>query len=67
MKNKLFKILGVAITLGLVLGFVSAALPVAASPGETINEWYKFDYPAAGSAGDWFSRWGAYKRRRASG
>jgi len=52
MKNKIHKILGVAITLGLVLSFVSAALPAAGA--ETINEWYKFDYPKAGSAGDWF-------------
>jgi len=55
MKNKIHKILGVGITLviamALVMGFVA---PVAASPGETINEWYTFDYPAEGAAGDWF-------------
>jgi hypothetical protein len=55
MKNKIHKIIGVGITLviamALVLGF---AAPVAANPGETINEWHTFDYPAEGSAGDWF-------------
>jgi hypothetical protein len=33
---------------------VAFTAPAAASPAETINEWYKFDYPAAGSEGDWF-------------
>jgi len=55
MKNKIHKIMGVGITLviamALVMGF---AAPVAANPGETINEWYNFDYPAEGADGDWF-------------
>jgi len=55
MKNKIFKIMGVAVTLAMVLSLaVAFTAPAAASPDETINEWYKFDYPAAGSAGDWF-------------
>ena len=53
MKRKIFKILGVAITLGIVLSLVFAGLPVNAAV-EKINEWYTFDYPVAGSAGDWF-------------
>jgi hypothetical protein len=56
MKNKIFKIMGVAVTLAMVLSLTAgfAAAPAAASPAEKINEWYKFDYPKAGSAGDWF-------------
>ncbi len=54
MKNKIHKIMGVGITLviamALVMGF---AAPVAASPAETINEWYKFEYPVPGEDGDW--------------
>jgi len=62
MKSKIHKIMGLAVTLGIVLTFVVALLPaapVAASPAETLNEWYKYGYPKAGSAGDWF-REGAY-------
>jgi len=55
LKNKISKILGLGLTLvialALVMGFVA---PVAASPGETINEWYKFGYPEPGADGDWF-------------
>jgi len=55
MKKKIFKILGVAVTVAMVLTLAAAfSLPAAASPAETINEWYTFDYPAAGSEGDWF-------------
>jgi len=54
LKNRIHKILGVGITLviamALVMGF---AAPVAASPAETINEWYKFEYPVPGADGDW--------------
>jgi hypothetical protein len=47
--------LGVAVTLGIALVLVAGfALPAAASPAETLNEWYKFDYPKAGADGDWF-------------
>jgi hypothetical protein len=56
MKNRILKILGVAVTLAMVLslavGFVSAPA-ASASPGETLNEWYKFDYPASGEDGGW--------------
>jgi photosystem II stability/assembly factor-like uncharacterized protein len=56
MKNKILKILGVAVTVAMVLTLAAgfAAAPVAANPGETLNQWYTFDYPKAGSAGDWF-------------
>jgi hypothetical protein len=56
MKKKIFKILGVAVTLAMVLSLTAgfAAAPAAANPGETLNEWYTFDYPAEGSDGDWF-------------
>jgi hypothetical protein len=55
LKNKFTKILGVAVTLGIALALVAGfALPAAASPAETLNEWYKFDYPDAGEDGDWF-------------
>jgi len=47
------KILGVAITLGIVLSLVFAGLPLNAAE-EKINEWQTFAYPDAGSAGDWF-------------
>jgi hypothetical protein len=54
MKNRIHKIMGVGIALviamALVMGFVA---PAAANPGETINEWYKFDYPQPGADGDW--------------
>jgi hypothetical protein len=53
MKKRIFKILGVAVTLGLVLSFVLAVLPTHAAV-ETLNEWYTFDYPVAGEDGDWF-------------
>jgi hypothetical protein len=54
-KNKIFKILGVAVTVAMVLTLTAAfSAPVAANPGETLNEWYKFDYPVAGADGDWF-------------
>jgi hypothetical protein len=56
LKKKIPKILGVAVTLGIVLSFVAALLPTAAlaNPAETLNEWYTFDYPVAGADGDWF-------------
>jgi hypothetical protein len=56
MKNRILKILGVAVTLAMVLTLAAgfAAAPAAANPGETLNQWYTFDYPKAGSAGDWF-------------
>jgi hypothetical protein len=55
MKNRIFKILGVAITLAMVLTLAAAfSAPVAANPGETLNEWYTFDYPAEGEDGGWF-------------
>lgn len=55
MKSKIHKILGVAVTLAMVLTLaVAFTAPAAASPDETINEWYKFGYPDEGSAGDWF-------------
>jgi hypothetical protein len=54
MRNKIFKIMGVGLTLviamALVMGF---AAPAAASPGETINEWYNFDYPGPGADDGW--------------
>ncbi|GAH51396.1 unnamed protein product [marine sediment metagenome] len=53
MKSKIHKIMGVGLTLVLALALVAGfALPVAAA--ETINEWYKFDYPVEGEPGDWF-------------
>ena len=56
MKGKIHRILGIAVTLALVVPLVAGfALPVAASPGETINEWYKYDYPDPGADPDgWF-------------
>jgi len=55
MKNKIFKILGVAVTLAMVLTLAAAfSTPATASPAETLNEWYTFAYPEAGSEGDWF-------------
>jgi hypothetical protein len=56
MKNRIFKIMGVAVTLAMVLTLTAAffAPPAAANPAETLNEWYTFNYPKAGSAGDWF-------------
>jgi hypothetical protein len=55
MKTRIFKILGVAVTLAMVLTLAAAfSAPAAASPDETINEWYKFDYPEPGEDGDWF-------------
>jgi photosystem II stability/assembly factor-like uncharacterized protein len=55
-KKKIPKILGVAVTLAMVLTLTAAffAPPAAANPAETLNQWYTFDYPKAGSAGDWF-------------
>jgi hypothetical protein len=57
MKNRILKILGVAVTLAMVLslavGFVSAPA-ASANPGETLNEWYTFDYPVEGEDGGWF-------------
>jgi len=53
MKKQIFKILGVAITLGIVLSLVFASLPLNAAV-EKINEWYQFDYPQPGADGDWF-------------
>jgi hypothetical protein len=54
MKNKIHKIMGVSLTLviamALVMGF---AAPVAANPGETINEWYNFTYPGPGADDGW--------------
>ncbi|TET25860.1 MAG: hypothetical protein E3J67_02955 [Dehalococcoidia bacterium] len=53
MKKKIYKIMGVALTLVMVLSlFAFTAAPVAADPDE--NEWSKFDYPDEGSDGDWF-------------
>jgi len=53
MKKKIYKIMGVALTFVMVLSlFAFTAAPVAADPDE--NEWSKFDYPEAGSDGDWF-------------
>ena len=52
MKKRIFKIMGVAVTLALVLSFVLPGLPVAGA--EKINEWYTFDYPVKGADGDWF-------------
>jgi hypothetical protein len=55
MKNRIFKIMGVAVTLAMVLTLaVAFSAPAAANPAEKLNEWYTFDYPKAGSAGDWF-------------
>jgi hypothetical protein len=55
MKNKIFKIMGVAVTMVMVLSLGAAfSAPAAASPAETINEWYTFDYPVPGADGDWF-------------
>jgi len=55
LKRKVSQILGVAVTLAMVLTLAAAfSAPVAASPDETINEWYKFDYPVPGEDGDWF-------------
>jgi hypothetical protein len=53
-KKKIPKIFGIGLTLVLAVGMVAGfALPAHAAV-EKINEWYTFDYPAAGSAGDWF-------------
>ncbi len=56
MKSKISKIMGVAVTLAMVLSLTAgfAAAPAAASPDETINEWYQFDYPVEGEDGGWF-------------
>jgi hypothetical protein len=56
MKNRILKILGVAVTLAMVLTLTAAfsAAPAAANPGETLNQWYKYEYPKAGSDGNWF-------------
>jgi photosystem II stability/assembly factor-like uncharacterized protein len=55
MKNKIFKILGAAVTVAMVLTLAAAfSAPAAASPDETLNEWYPFDYPVPGADGDWF-------------
>ncbi len=56
MKSKISKIMGVAVTLAMVLSLTAgfAAAPAAASPDETLNEWYTFDYPVEGADGDWF-------------
>ena len=55
MKAKLYKILGVALTVVMLASLFGFALPAAAAaPAEKINEWYKYGYPKAGSAGDWF-------------
>jgi len=53
LNRQIFKILGVAITLGIVSSLVFASLPLNAAE-EKINEWQTFAYPDAGSAGDWF-------------
>ena len=53
MKTKIFKILGVAVTVAMVLT-LAAAFAAPAAGAETLNKWYKFGYPKAGSAGDWF-------------
>jgi hypothetical protein len=53
-KKKIPKIFGIGLTLMLAVGMVVGfALPAHAAV-EKINEWYKFDYPKGGSAGDWF-------------
>jgi hypothetical protein len=53
MKKKFSKILGVALTLGIVLALVVGfSFPAAADPGE--NEWSKLSFPDEGSDGDWF-------------
>jgi hypothetical protein len=56
MKSKISKIMGVAVTLAMVLSLTAgfAAAPAAASPDETLNEWYTFDYPVEGKDGGWF-------------
>jgi len=46
--------LGIGLTLVLTLTLLASfALPTGAAV-EKLNEWYKFDYPKAGSTGDWF-------------
>ncbi len=52
MKRKIYKIMGVALTLVMVLSLFAFAAPVAADPDE--NEWSKFSYPDEGSGDDWF-------------
>jgi hypothetical protein len=53
MKTRIFKILGVAVTVAMVLT-LAAAFSAPAAGAETINEWYKFSYPDPGEDGDWF-------------
>jgi len=52
MKKKIYKIMGVALTLVMVLSLFVFAAPVVADPD--VNEWSKFSYPDPGSDGDWF-------------
>ena len=52
MKKKMYKIMGVALTLVMVLSLFAFAAPVAADPD--VNEWSEFSYPDEGSDGDWF-------------
>jgi len=52
MKNRIHKIMGVSLSLviamALIMGFAAPA-----SAAETINEWYKFDYPGPGADDGW--------------